>query len=631
MPFNTSYIDSIPNPETISSAWGTLRRGATSAITHLDGAATKWKSIDTQLRLPAEMREFYAAFEPVEQTTAELEEKVRNVGSAVDEYVETLRGLREWRTRIRGDINSYTSTYPEGADLSLGDRWDRYWARKGIQDDIHSLGVSFELAEERLERALSTNALTAPPVVPLHFPGGGDRFDRAQASALVDALVKGTSEDPIADYRKLLALLEDMSPEDIAQLARENPNMVLVVPPTGADAGRNRKWWDALSRKPGGEELQAALKEHASSLIGNMEGLTYEDRNEANQRTLEIVLQRVQEQKNGIRDWGYTSKQIQAYENLQQTLESGRARQAGSGTEIGLLAFDSIGVDGEPLAAIAIGNPDRATHQSWYIPGMGSSLERNIGGVYGDAESIWNKQQESLGAHESNSMVVWMGYDAPKMAPSTEVLRSTHAREGGVLLTDALNGMNVANTHRSGPMPYTSVTAHSYGTTTATYALANIDFRVNSAVYFGSAGLDKAAASTADGLQVLPDPRTDRPAVYAGTAMRDNVARIPTVLSSQEGWSTPRYSPTGERFGGNVFQVDGEDRGAGVSGHEARKGDRRGYLDEGTQSLDSIARLSVGRGDDIPLYDEGERDYLEYVTVTAPHATPAPPPERIDR
>lgn len=617
MRFDTSEMDRIPNAQPVRDAWAACRATVEEVATALTDAKQEWDALPSQVTLTGEMADLYAAFSPATATMEDVNTHVGDVNTGMEEFCNDLERLETIRSEIHGEIAQYHLDFPEGADLNLLERYRRWTRGNQIESAIMLAVRSFDEAQRSLSFYLDNFSVTPPPSVPSYYPGGGDSYDMVRANELANGLLDGSSPDPEGDYRELLAILATMRADQIAAFAAGNPNLVNLVPPYTTDAGANRQWWEDLGAMPGGQEVQDQLKISLPALIGNMEGLTYADRSEANANTLEVMLHRIAQQEAGIRDWGLTDRQITAYKNLDQTLRDGGARVAGDGVPVGLLSFNPIGDDEHPLAALVIGDLDTATHQSWYIPGMGSSLERNVGGVYGDAETIWNKQHDFLDGNESNAMVVWMGYDTPNMPPSSEVLRSTHAREGGDRLTYALNGQNVANVNRGGPMPFTSVTAHSYGTTTTAYAVTRTNFDLDSVVFFGSAGLDQAAAPNAEAFNVATDPNTGRPAVYAGTSDDDWIARLPMQIGSQEGWGPPRYSPTDKGFGGNVFQVDGENGMGSTDGHDARNDDGTGYLNEGTQSLDAIARLSTGNGDSVPLWDEAQKDEWEDIVFEA--------------
>ena len=173
--------------------------------------------------------------------------------------------------------------------------------------------------------------------------------------------------------------------------------------------------------------------------------------------------------------------------------------------------------------------------------------------------------------------------------------------------------------------PYVAVAAHSYGTTTSAYGLTQTDFDVDSVTFFGSAGLDQAVVDNAADLHVKP-ASDGTPALFATNAPQDFVA-------PGGAYGGYRINPLEEGFGAHEFSSLGDPardlvatRGHSVSGGDAtnlnpigtQKG--HGYLDDGTHSLDSVARATTGRGDSVlkrdrqilpPLHDPEEvAEYL---------------------
>ena len=150
------------------------------------------------------------------------------------------------------------------------------------------------------------------------------------------------------------------------------------------------------------------------------------------------------------------------------------------------------------------------------------------------------------------------------------------------------------------------MTAHSYGTTTAAFALTETKNTIDSVVFYGSAGIDPEAAGSAADLNVRSGE------VYATQGRADKVAPL-GIAGSQFG--DPRLSPTSATWGAKVFSaeaasIDGEAlRGNGGHGGEGTTVDAgitetelgAGYLDPDTVSLRQIAAASSGNGHGIEL------------------------------
>lgn len=628
MTFNTSAIDAIPSAAAIRTSWAEAARGISDFATVTTDVKSTWSALGTQVKVSGTLADLYAAMDEPSRIASETWTSATTVDKAIQEFATTIETLVGLRVKVHESIAAWHRKHPSGVEEYFDE--NDLDSKMYIKARISGIAIAYAKAENTAIAAISPEAAkTGASAVPVYFPNGGAAWERQRAIELANRITSGTSPNVESDYREFLTILGGMTPEEIAALNREYPQIVTFLPPTGTDPHANRTWWNELT-----DPQKTALKTHASSLVGNMEGLTYADRKDANQNTLNEMLRRLEEQRNGTRDWGITGEQASAYEamrNLQNEYRGGA--KGGPGTDVGLLSFNP---NNKPLAAFVLGDLDNASHQSWYIPGMTSSVER-AGGLFSDAYNIWRAQQGELAPGQSNSMIAWVGYDAPPMIDlfgNKDVLDSSRAEAGGANLRWALEGLNASNSYRPGPAPYMSVTAHSYGTTTAAYGLRDINFKVDSVVFWGSAGIDPDAAKVATDLQIKEDPTTGRVALYAATADLDYVARGGILGSGLNG--DPRFSPTNGTFGSSVFSVEGngEVEGTRTKGHDGqgsggytpiRAPAGGGYVDVGTQSLNAIAKLSTGNSGEVPLWTESTRDEAdEWI------ANPDGPPIHID-
>lgn len=174
-----------------------------------------------------------------------------------------------------------------------------------------------------------------------------------------------------------------------------------------------------------------------------------------------------------------------------------------------LLGFDP---SGERLKfGIANGNPDYADHTATMVPGMNStvySFGRN-GDDTGMADEARNIRNESTAllrsdprtSGETVSTISWMGYDAPGYAEKPDGFSMVQdavptagldrAKEGGAELDSFLQGREVSAVN---PNQHTTVTGHSYGSTTSAYGLDG-KAHVDDYVVYGSPGLDVDSGS----------------------------------------------------------------------------------------------------------------------------------------
>lgn len=620
--FDPSILDKIPDGEPIRSAWEAFAEDLFEAKSSIVVAGVKWDALSGSLTLPPESSALYEALQkPVSEMTY-LADSTRTLGAPMFDAADRLTALKSRAEITRTRIDDYHGKVARGMSRSgniPSDEADALVAEQDlIEQELASITTEFEAIKTTVKDGLASAGFHRFPTVTSNFEQSGD-WAFLGADDLAESLLDGSSSDPVGDFEKLKVLLGQMSPEEIAALYGEIPTVNMLTPSLGADPTANIEWWESLD-----DRQQEALTEYLPGIVGNLEGLSYADRRPANEHNLELMHLRAVEQQTGVRDWGLTGTQMTSYAQLSETLAQAQQEHAVEGpvadpnnplpANAGLYAFDPVGVDGQPLMALAIGDPDTATHQSYYVPGMGSSLSDDPTSLYMDGNAVYSAQQQYLAQGESNAVIGWLGYDTPN-APqdwdhfgSTEVLSSPHANDGGQRLAESMNGLHAANEHRGEPAPYISIVAHSYGTTTAAVALTQTNFTVDSATFFGSAGIDEDVATSAADFNLETDPNTGRPALYATTAIEDSVARIPMSKDTALLHGDPRLSPTDKPFGANVFEVGGENGRHGVGDHLTRNDMGTGYLDDGTVSQDAIGAFSVGRGDHIMLWDEGIRD-----------------------
>lgn len=143
---------------------------------------------------------------------------------------------------------------------------------------------------------------------------------------------------------------------------------------------------------------------------------------------------------------------------------------------------------------------------------------------------------------------------------------------------------------------HVSVVAHSYGTTTASLALAEDDVHVDAFVTLGSAGLPA-------NLDSASDLRAD--AVFSGQAQ--DVWAIDQARGDQWAWTgrlSPEHpiNPIDPEFGSHSFSVAGDGTLRAVTDHGAVTSDEGGYLDKQTESLRNVALATTGHGNLVSPY-----------------------------
>ncbi|AXX34164.1 hypothetical protein KCV87_21665 [Actinosynnema pretiosum subsp. pretiosum] len=233
--------------------------------------------------------------------------------------------------------------------------------------------------------------------------------------------------------------------------------------------------------------------------------------------------------------------------------------------DVRVLAWDPYGPRGDGATAFAYGNPDTAKNLAVAVPGTGSTLDGF------SVEQAGNLRQ-AMGA-DGNATIQWLGYDAPGWAIG-EVDNPAQAREGGLNLVADVDGYRAA-AEAAGNKQHLTVIGHSYGSTTVGHAGMN-GLKADDIAFVGSPGV---GASNANQLSVGPGH------VYAGATEHD-----PVVQGTSSTWFTEDGSSTGpydKGFGATIF---------GTSDSKNLVGAHTQYYDQGSESIQNLARIANGDG-----------------------------------
>lgn len=381
---------------------------------------------------------------------------------------------------------------------------------------------------------------------------------------------------------RVLAGLGSLDSNGIERFVHTHREDVLEV--VNARPGDVARAWPQLS-----DAERARLETTAPGVVGNLDGVPYATRDQANRRVLGVVLPAAAAAAAAHPDDQAAAMSLAAYTAIRAALtaKTHPARH--------LVEF----VPGtRPAAAIAVGDPETAAMVTWAIPGMGTyTTDMQLWSLA--AQNIWESQRQAGAA--GHAVIAWMGYAVPPVG--IDAALGEYATRGAPALTEAIEGLEA---YRRLAPPVVNVVAHSYGTTMAADALADTDLGVSSFVMLGSAGVEERIPTAAD---------LHAGAVYAGEAAADGEADLGRAS---------RYDPRSPSFGARILPVDG-DASAGlapVTGHApilhsaynddiaspvwtviASPKDRErafalhlsqhGYLDTGTQSLHQVGAVTV--------------------------------------
>lgn len=266
-----------------------------------------------------------------------------------------------------------------------------------------------------------------------------------------------------------------------------------TLPPDGASAQEVASWWSSLSD----DDKQWMINQHPD-VIGNLEGVDYTSRNQANRIMLPIRRKEVTreaaryEQTLGPNpteeqraEMDRLRNRVHAIRQIENTL----AKEDSDGVPRYLMSLDTSGPN--VLAAISQNNPDDADHIGVIVPGMTTSVAGNSEGgsildYDGHATVMREAAKDAANPGETVAMVEFFGYDAP---PSVvEASNTVMAISGAYKLASFLNGIDAVREHGAGDAHIT-VASHSYGSTTAGIAATLVgDGVIDDLVQFGSPG-----------------------------------------------------------------------------------------------------------------------------------------------
>jgi pimeloyl-ACP methyl ester carboxylesterase/uncharacterized protein YukE len=442
--------------------------------------------------------------------------------------------------------------------------------------------------------------------------GFGDFMTAAMAAAYTALLKKLLETFDAVDEATASALTTAAAPH-----APPHPAM-LQIPEQGTDPQQVKQWWDSL--RP--EERQR-LADEQPERIGNLNGIPVATRDYANRRVMTGDLDCVRRAaaNAGVSNeavladpdrYGLTQKDVTRYRNAEQ-VETGIDFNGQPDANhvpknpIFLHTYQPEQFGGQGRAALAIGNPDQADNTTVLVPGTGNSVSDRYFGKP-DGLNVYHEMQ-SADPTKTNSVVLWMGYDAPDSPTDLRIAQTDLARHGGSLLAPDVNAFDVTN----GPKDsHVTVIGHSYGSTTVADAAAGYGMRTDDVVLIGSPGTD-LAKSAAD--FHLPDGGD----VYVGAASSDPVThlgsqQIPISPFPSTPFETPTpgipvglgTDPTLDGFGSTRFKAE-------VPGLTNPFGDHSEYFTDGSESLYAIGDITSGHGALLEEHGMTARHRGEYV------------------
>lgn len=388
----------------------------------------------------------------------------------------------------------------------------------------------------------------------------------------------------------------------------------LDPPPSDATPEENAQWWQGLTEL----QQQWVLAEHPS-VVGNLDGIPFAVRDEANRAQLDDHRAELEDQL------------AQAQQELEEAEGSaapgrgigiGEAEQAVAAAQARLDALDRveelaalpdhhvIGLDfsgDRAQAIISQGDLDTASHAGVFTPGFTSTVD-GLGGYDADMGAIRETSAQSVvqqmsaaeieaaggyqaalqAARDDVATVTWLDYQAPQwdtLLSSNSVATSGAAEEGGAALADFYRGIDAA---RGEEVDVTAM-GHSYGSTTTGYAVQEEGTGVDRAVFFGSPGL---------GVNDVSELHVPEGQVYYQEAAWDGVGDLGVFGNDPSVIDGITQLETGESTAADGTALQGS------SGHSE-------YLTGGTTSAYNLAQLMVSPDRVVEGTNHGPTDWLD--------------------
>ena len=390
----------------------------------------------------------------LKQRIKDIEEEVNYLISAAEIASEGVQGINEIRANIE-DIQQLAAS------------WD-------IHIDASGVASFLESAWDAIKKIAGKPIDTA-----FRLKNIADRVAEVieQAAALVDELGGKIASLAIGTY------------DNRVNYSATGSNRPKLPPPTASEQ-QVASWWSSLSDKD-----KKWMIEHYPEQIGNLDGVDFTSRNEANRIVLPQKKAEAEDEYNKyvaslpedpsdeqLEEAERLHNRVRAFNNIEETLSKGKSiEEGGDGVPRYLLALDTTGPN--VLAAVSQNNPDTADHIGVIVPGMTTNVADSII----DYDQKAGVMRENVMKHTDGSVAIveFLNYDAPQGA---DVISTDKAHKGADRLAGFLNGMDASREHGAGDAHIT-VASHSYGSTTAGIAATQVgDGVIDDLIQFGSPG-----------------------------------------------------------------------------------------------------------------------------------------------
>lgn len=449
-----------------------------------------------------------------------------------------------------------------------------------------ALGSAAEVSAAPASVSVSAALVQTGPALPAVSTGAGILVDPAALNHGRPVSTLTISDPSPAQVRALSGIslvreLAVLSPAQIRAALAGDPQLVtklLAAPPSARDVGA---LWSSLD-----PTARTKLATSAPRLVGGLDGFPVAVRDTANRAW---VTQSIAELRSALPS---VSGRALAESDQHQLHMLGMVESALKPTKNGptrtLLSADPAG---QGKAVIVLGDLQKADYVTYMVPGMFYTVDGQLSAWTGDAADLYDQQRAWLKrlaatdpaeAHKTVAVVAWMGYQTPDLTNIGSLDLANQARDA---LSSSVESLRL---QRAGHEPYTTIVAHSYGSTAALMALTQSSFSVNALVLVGTPG---SAA------QSVKDLHVDGGNVWVGSAAWDPV---PTSAFFGSDPSSPSYGAHAMGVSGATDVITGTKLGQSL-GHNQ-------YFDPGTESMRNMALIGIGHSELVMRGDASDKN-----------------------
>lgn len=423
-----------------------------------------------------------------------------------------------------------------------------------------------------LTALLTASTLLIPPVEAIGVPGFGPISAVSVTADDADASICEVELPSEWERLRGIPLLEAIGsgePSSVVDFGSTHRELITALLDDQPSSTAVAQWWQGLD-----QHSKKALRAGLPELVGNLEGVPYSVRDQANRAHLAQVVAQAERDRSstGRTEAVRLDHRLEALAEIRKALGPDNAEPHRS-----LVTFRA---GDQPTAAVAMGDLDHADYVSYLVPGMFFGVRTQLVAWTDTAARLYDEQRSWLQvlstADESArqqrvATVAWIGYQTPDLL---NVGSLDLARAGRDALAGSISGLTAV---RGDDRPFVSLLAHSYGSTAALMTVGETDTAVDALALVGSPG---SAATSVDQLRV----------------------RAGNVFVGEAGWDPiPNSSffgsdPGAAAYGAKIMSVSGgvdvitNEVLAASSGHNA-------YFDQGSESLRNLALIGIDRGE----------------------------------